>query len=156
MSSTREAILVAFQTLLAADPFFPPAAIDEPEPSNFRTPVPGENPAMGDYLSVQDGPLKTTRDGGAADDFELELEVTLAYAVVLANTAERRARRDAAMQKIVAIVAANRTLGLGDPQIYAEIADAVRDDNVPVKAAAAVALLLVTVTVQFIAPSAAG
>ena len=154
--SKREDILQGLRSLIASDSWFPTVWLDEPEPSNWRTNIPGEVAAMGDYCAVQDGPLHITRDGGAANDFELQVDTTIAYAVMLADGAPRRLRRDTASDRIAALIAANRGLGLGDPQIYAEISDATRDDNVPVNHAAPAAILLLTVSIQFVAPSAAG
>ena len=152
----REQILRALQSMMEQSGFFPPVSLDAPEPDDWRTPIPGEASALGDHAAVQDGPVKVTRDGGAVNDWELELEATLAYSVAGADRGARRARRDAGAAMIQALIRADRQLGLGDPQVYAEIAEAIRDDNIPVKASAPVALLLVTVAVQYVAPSAAG
>lgn len=153
----REQILQALRALLGGDSaFFPPPELDAPEPKNWRTAIPGVAVAMGDHASVQDGHVTVTRDGGRENDWELELEATLAYAVYAADGVARRRRRDAAARHIEALIAGSRDLGLGDPQVYAEIGETVRDDLVPIKAAAPVALLMVTVNVQYVAASAAG
>jgi hypothetical protein len=152
----REQILEAFRIMLRTDDFFPEPELDAPEPVNWRTDIPGAQVAMGDHCSVQDGDVRVTRDGGAENDWELELDAVIAYAVYASDQRIRRRRRDAAQGHIAALIRADRTLGLGDPQIFAEIGESVRDDHIPVQAAQPVALLIVTVTVQFVTSSAAG
>lgn len=153
----HEQILLAMQALLIADPFFPPdTALDAPEPSNWRKNIPGVVSALSDHATVQDGPVEVTRDGGAQNDWELELEMGVVYAVQGAVASERRSRRDQAAEHVAAIIRAARDLGLQDPQVYAEIKSIERDDEVPVEATAPVALSRITVCVQFIADSPAG
>lgn len=154
--TTREAILLALAALLKSDPFFPEPDLDAPEPRNWRTPVPGAKSALQDCVTVQDGDVSVTRDGGAEDSWELQLDAAIVYVVQGVDRRERRRRRDQAGEHIAALIAGNRSLGLEDPQIYAEIAEGPdRDDEVPVKAAAPVALIRVPIAIQFIASSPA-
>jgi hypothetical protein len=155
VSTTHEDILQGLTALLAAHPLFAgltEIGIDVAEPGQWRDLGNG----LQDALAVQDGAApEITRDGGAADDFELRCEIMVAYAVQGRDRTERRRRRDAAAVAISDVVAANRQLGLADVQVYAEAASAARDDNAPIKAAAPVATLLVSLTVDYTAASAA-
>lgn len=175
MPTPRESILSALQSLLATDPFFPPAAIDEPEPSEWI--IVGDTPSsvapppafagrLFHACAVQDGPpptlLATARGGGDAD--ELELEAAVAYAVradlAAGQTqgqarAVRRARRDRAVQRLADLIAANRTLGLG-VQVWAELAPAQRDDDIAFPHASACATAVIPVRILYAAAHAAG
>lgn len=163
----REAILTALADLLvspAAGGFFPPAAIDEPEPSGWV--AVGGAPGMLHAAAVQDGPpperLAYVR--GADDTDELELEAVVAYAVqrpvaasetmAVARSA-RRARRDQAVERLAALIAANRTLGLG-AEVWAELGPAQRDDEVAFANAVAAAVAVIPVRVLYTASHAAG
>jgi hypothetical protein len=152
----HERILQALKARLESDPFFPPVHLDEPEPRNWRTSIPGAGVALQDFVAVQDGEIEVTRDGGQQNDWELELKAKVVYLVQGAQVRERRSRRDAAARHITDLVRAARDLGLEDPQVYAEIEDVERDDNVILKASPPVAMIAVTVSVQFIADSVAG
>jgi hypothetical protein len=156
MSQKRELIINAVANLLATDNVFPPAQLEEPEPSNFIAADP-LNPSVSHVLSVQEGPTIVTRDGGRDDDFELEVEISIGYAVQAVDRITRRQVRDGAATRIEALIAANRTLGLTfSPLPYAEIRDATRNDNVFTDAGQPVATLIVTIAVAYVAASAAG
>jgi hypothetical protein len=154
MTTPREQILQALVTRLATDSGFPPADLDVPEPSGWAQ-LGAANSGLTQALTVQDGPVTVTRDGGRDDDYECELEAMIAYAVQGLDAAARRAARDSGIERIVALIAANRTLGLG-VQNYAKIGGTERDDQVLTSGAAPVATALITVIVTFIAPSPAG
>ncbi len=164
----REQILLALAQLLAspeAEGFFPPAAIDEPEPSGWIA-VEGDA-RLTHAAAVQDGPppdrLAFVRsDDGDTD--ELELEAVVAYAVqcplVAGQTmaearSARRARRDEAVERLAALIAANRTLGLG-VEVWAELGPAQRDDEVAFANTVAAATAVVPVRVLYTAGHAAG
>jgi len=156
MSSKRELIINAVANLLATDNVFPPAQLEEPEPSNFL-PADPLNPSIGHVLSVQEGPTIITRDGGRDDDFELEVEILVGYAVQAVDRMTRRQFRDAAAARLEALIAANRTLGLTfSPAPYAEIRELTRDDNVYTDGGLPVATLILTIAVAYVAASAAG
>jgi hypothetical protein len=152
----HEDVLWALHAIIASDPFFPPPELDAPEPQNWRTAIPGAPAGMQDFCTVQDGEITVTRDGGAENSWELQLDAEVYYVVQSADRRARRAQRDAAQAHISALIRANRTLGLPDPQVYAEIDSVERDDEVPVKATAPVALVRVKLCIQFIAESPAG
>jgi hypothetical protein len=154
MTTQTELILQAMVTRLATDSGFPPADLDVPEPTSW-SPMSGANASLSQALAVQGGPVTVTRDGGRDEDYELELEAMIAYAVEGTSASLRRSARDSAIERIVALIAANRTLGLG-VQVYAEIGAAERDDRSLAPGAPPVALALITVLVTFIAPSPAG
>lgn len=151
MTTRREQILQALVTRLATDSGLPAAELDVPEPSGWYALSAG----LAQALAVQDGPVTVTRDGGRDDDYECALEAMIVYAVQGADQAARRAARDSAVERIVAIIAANRQLGLG-VQTYAEITGTDRDDREPMTAGLPMALAMITVTITFIAPSPAG
>lgn len=172
MSTTREAILEALVVMLAAsNGFFPAGEIDEPEPSHW-TPVADQPPGVRKILhavAVQDGPppdrLALVR-GGDDDDAcdELELEAAIAYAVRVelgagetnaSGRSARRARRDEGVETIAALVAADRTLGLG-VEVYAEVMPAQRDDDIAFPNAPASATAVVPIRVLYTAAHAAG
>ena len=144
----------AIVAMLATDPIFPPAELDEPEPSNFVA-ADINAPGVGHVLSVTDGASTTTRDGGRDDDFEIDLEVQVGYAVQSTVRADRRRVRDSGSSRIEALVAANRTLGMTFPT-YVEIRDVSRDDNVYTADGPPVATLIMTLVVSYVATSAAG
>lgn len=162
----REAILQALAALLAspsAAGFFPAAAIDEPEPSGW---VPVADSNLRHACAVQDGPPPDhlARVHGGGDSDELELEAAVAYAVQAVPVAgaspetlraARRARRDLAVDRIAALIAANRTLGLG-VEVWAEVAPAQRDDEVSFANAVPAATVIVPVRVLYTAAHAAG
>lgn len=166
----REAILEALRDLLAsaeAAGFFPPAAIDEPDPSGWVD-IAGTSPRLKHACAIQDGPppdhLAFARGGDEGDACdELELEALVAYAVVGAPDAgqtqldvrsARRARRDAGVRRLAALIAGNRTLGLSN-EVYAEVRPAQRDDAVAFPNAEPGAVALVPVRVLYTAASAA-
>lgn len=156
--TTREDILGALQAMLAADSFFPEADIDADEPKAWRASADGLDDGLADAAAVQDclEPI-VTRNAGPEDSWELRGEFMIAYAVQAApaNRKAQRARRDRAQEKVEAMIAGDRTLGLG-VCIYAEIGPAIRHNNAPIKAAAPVATVLIPINVDYIAPSAAG
>jgi hypothetical protein len=154
VTTKRELILQALVARLATDSGFPPADLDVPEPTGW-SPMSGASQGLSQTLAVQDGPVTVTRDAGGADDYELELEAMIAYAVEGLDVAARRAARDSAIERIVALISANRSLGLG-VQTYAEISGAERDDRTLSPGAPPVAMALISVLVTFIAPSPAG
>lgn len=161
--TTREAILQALAAMLATVPeLFPPAAIDEPEPSAW-TPL----GALGDdartlhAAAVQDGPppdhLGFVRGGAGGD--ELELEAAIAYAVQYqpgpgddaAKAREiRRAVRDRAAPIVAALIAADRTLGLGH-DVWAEVQPVQRDDAVSFANAVPTATAVIPIRVLYTA-----
>lgn len=164
----REEILEALRDLLATDEdgFFPPAPIDEPDPSSWRD-IAGTSPRLKDACAIQDGPppdhLAFVRGAEGSDADELELEAVVAYAVQAlpdpGQTAEdcrdaRRARRDAAVRRLAALIAGDRTLGLG-VEVHAEVRPAQRDDAVAFPNAEPGAVVLVPVRVLYTAASAA-
>lgn len=168
MSEPREEILLALSALLATRPeVFPPAAVDEPAPSNW---VPLE--AVGGIVlqhaaAVQDGPppdrVGLVRGGEGDPLEELELEAAISYGVqakpgadmtVAALRTARRARRDLAIRTIADLIAANRTLGLG-PEVWAEVMPADRQDDVLFANALPTATAVVPVRVLYTAAHAA-
>ncbi len=156
--TTREDILYALQGMLAGDSFFPEAEIDADEPQAWRATAGGLAAGLQDAAAVQDClEPAVTRDAGPEDSWELRGEFMIAYAVqaASANRKAQRARRDQATEKVEALIAADRTLGLG-LSIYAEIGPAQRHNNAPIKASAPVATVLIPINVDYIAPSAAG
>ena len=167
--TTREDILGALSSLLATDPFFPPADIDEAEPTHWVEveAVTIDSIRLVHACAVQDGPPPTQlgrargAEGEALD--ELELEAAISYGVQAQVGAgvtirdcqkARRARRDVAVTRVAALIAANRTLGLG-PEVWAEVAPAQRDDGVTFANAAPTATAVVPVRVLYSATHAA-
>jgi hypothetical protein len=159
VSTLREAILVALQGLLQADSFFPDdVEIDAEEPKAWRSSADGLTAGLADAAAVQDcDKPEVTRDGGPDDVWELRGAFVIAYAVSASPQfrGQQRARRDLAERKIAELIALDRTLGL-DPSVYAEVGPVERHNNAPIKATAPVATSIVTINVDFIAPSAAG
>ena len=170
-ATLRESILEALRDLLATDDFFPAAAIDEPQPNPSGpggwAAIAGTSPRLQHACAVQDGPppdhLAFARGAEDQDADELELEAMIAYVVSAAPDsgqlsadcrAARRARRDEAVRRIAALVAANRTLGLSS-EVYAEVRPAQRDDAVAFPNAEPGAVALVPVRVLYTAASAA-
>lgn len=171
MSTTREAILTALaELLLRSGGFFPEAVIDEPEPSRW-TPL-ADQPAGAmkilHAVAVQDGPpperLAFVRGGEADPTDELELEAAIAYGVRVEIGAgqtqddvrrARRALRDEAVDLIAALVAGDRTLGLGC-EVWAEVGPVQRDDDVAFQNASAVATAVIPIRVLYTAAHAAG
>lgn len=153
----HDEIMHALAALIAADPFFPAPEMDAPEPTNLRAAVPGAVSSIRDHCTVQsEEPSEVTREGGSEVSWELEGRFSVVYAVAGGELRERRARRDAAVRHLEAIVEGNRTLGLGDPQIYAELGPVERGNEIAVKGTAGFALALIPVNVQYVARSAAG
>jgi hypothetical protein len=153
---TQEQLLAACQSMIATDPFFPAAEIDVEVPKSWRADCGGAAAGLDDTIAVQgDQDPKITRDGGAEDDYEMEAEIILAYAVAGADETLRRSRRDKAALHLANLVRKDRTLGTGDPQVYAEIAASPRRDKVPIKAAAQVATVLFTLQVTYVSASPA-
>jgi hypothetical protein len=156
MTQTLNALVLGLQTLLATDSFFPAAEIDASEPDDLVAVV-GVTPLMNHHCTVQSGkPPEITRDGGAANTWEMEAELEVVYLAQSQNRVQRRARRETAVAHVVALIAAHHDLGIGDPEIYAEIREAERDDEIAVKGTAPAAIVKITIAVQFIALSAAG
>ncbi len=152
-----DGLLLALKTLIETDPFFPPVELDAPEPVNMRTGIAGAPSSVRDHVTVQsEEPSEVTRDGGAELSWELEARLSVVYAVQGGALSERRGRRDAAIRHLEALIEANRTLGIADPQIYAELQPAERADELVVKGAAGFSLVLVPIHVQYVARSAAG
>jgi hypothetical protein len=154
----REAILSALAGLLAADGFFPAVAIDAPEPEAFVEDTPGLPGGLSHFLALQDPEeLVVTRDAGPEDDCELRGEWIVAYIVQAAPAYARvqRARRRTAERKVADLIAADRTLGL-NPEVYAELGPATRHNAQPVNATSPCATTLISIFVDFTAPSAAG
>jgi hypothetical protein len=168
--TTREDLLDALVALLATDDFFPPAALDEPEPSSWTEVASAaiDEIRLTHALAVQDGPppeamARARGPEGAALD-ELELEAAIAYGVqaeagagstVAQVRAARRARRDEAVTRIAALIAANRNLGLPSLEIWAEVAPAQREDEVAFTNATAAATAVVPVRILYTAAHAA-
>lgn len=167
--TTREDLLNAMVALLATDDFFPPAALDEPEPSSWTEVAAAVNEIrLTHALAVQDGPppeamARARGPEGAALD-ELELELAVAYGVQAEAGAgstpaqvrtARRARRDEAVTRVAALVAANRALGLSSMEIWAEVAPAQRDDEVAFTNGIATATAVVPVRILYTAAHAA-
>lgn len=168
--TTREDLLNAMVALLATDDFFPPAALDEPEPSSWTEVAAAavNEIRLTHALAVQDGPppeamARARGPEGAALD-ELELELAVAYGVQAEAAAgstpaqvrtARRARRDEAVTRVAALVAANRTLGLASQEIWAEVAPAQRDDEVAFTNGTATATAVVPVRILYTAAHAA-
>lgn len=170
MSTTREDILQALADLLATRPdFFPPAAIDEPEPTSWP-PVsePAENGRqLLHAAAVQDGPppdrLGFARGGEGDPLDELELEAAISYGVqvkpghqdgIAECRAARRVRRDEAVELIAELIAGNRTLGLG-VEVWAEVGGADRQDDVAFPNALPAATAVVPIRVLYPAAHAA-
>lgn len=169
MSTTREAILTALQAMLDGSGAFPPATIDEPEPSRWEPLADQPDGAMKllHAIAVQDGPpperLAYARGAEADPTDELELEAAIAYGVRVELGADqtmaeiravRRAARDEGVRVIAALIAGNRTLGLG-AEIWAEVLPAQRDDDVSFPNAPAVATAVVPIRVLYTAAHAA-
>ncbi|WGM45238.1 hypothetical protein KOAAANKH_00099 [Brevundimonas sp. NIBR10] len=171
MSTTREAILEALVAMLAgSNGFFPAAVIDEPEPSHWDE-VAAQPPGTLRLLhavAVQDGPppdVLSVLSGPEGENlYELELEAAVAYAVRAeigagdtnaTGRSARRARRDEGVENLAALIAADRTLGLG-PEVYAELQPAQRDDDVAFPNAPATATAVGPIRVLYTAAHAAG
>lgn len=153
----HDQVLGALHKLIETDPFFPDHVdLDAPQPHNLRKNPPGETVAMSDHCSVQDGQVEVTRDSGAQNDYELQLPAKVVYVVQCADDGARRRRRGAGAARISWLIRNNRQLGLDDPQIYAEIGDVDRDDQMMVPGAGAFAMVAVTVNILFVAESPAG
>ena len=162
MATTREEILERLRALLHLDTFFPDPEIDAPEPTLWRPDMdeagglPGILPArMWDASNVADGPVSVTRDAGDEDSCELMLSCAIAYVCASPHQSARRARRDDAAVLLEALIADDRTLGL-DPQVYARIASADRDDKVAIRHAVPVAAIIINIEVDYVAASPAG
>lgn len=167
--TTREDILQSLAARLATDPFFPPADIDEPEPTRWHDVAPSQDGAFTvvHAIVVQDGPPpeRMGRARGAEGEAldELELEAAIAYVVQIRPgvdtttencRAARRARRDEGTRRIARLIAADRTLGLG-PEVYAEVEPAQRDDDVAFPNALPAATTVVPVRTLYPATHAA-
>lgn len=147
--SKRELILERLAALLtspAAAGFFPEPTIDAPEPKDWR-----DLPETGlhDAVNVADGPVESLAFANGADEpSENELEAAIAYVVAGLSPRERRSRRDQGMRLIVALVSADPTLGLG-VEVYAEVQEPTRDDNVPIPHAKPVATVVAPIKVLY-------
>lgn len=106
--------------------------------------------------SLMAGTFQGTRDAGPVDQWEGVRDLTLAYAVTGSDKAARTARRDRLVPALEAAIFANRTLGLPDPQVWAELGPAQEDDEVPLADATAAAVANVVISVTYVAASAAG
>lgn len=147
----------ALEALIAADPFFPTPSLDAPEAANLRTAIPGEAGPMADHCMIESPEeLEVTRDGGAADSWELQGEFLVSYLANSVDVRGRRRRREAAKEEIVALIRENRDLGTGDAEVYAEIAYGRRQDEILAKGAPGSSLITIAIAVQFVAESAAG
>lgn len=156
--TVRANITAALQALLATDLFFPAAEIDAEEPSAWIAIEPSQPSGLTHAAAVHGcPPPSVTRDAGGESEWELRGEFVIAYAVQAAakNRQAQRARRDAATEKVQALIAANRTLGL-DVSVYAELGAPEEHNEPPVKGAANVCSVIIPIFVDYIAPSAAG
>lgn len=164
--TTREAILIALRDLLATRPdLFPPATIDEPEPTRWTPTV--DNPRAEHAAMVMDGgpPEELAFVHGDAGDplSELELEAAIGYAVQVKASpgqsmsetrAERRALRDLAVRGIADLIAANPNLGLGQ-QVWADVRSPTRDDDVTMKNSIPAATAVLPIRVLYAGADAA-
>lgn len=107
---------------------------------------------------IDSGKFEPTLDGGPSNQWEGERACMVEYQVLGANVAARRAQRDLFLVALGDSLEQDRTLGLPDAQVYAQITEGDEDD-VPIGEAGdagAMSVATATVTILYVAPTAAG
>lgn len=153
MTLRRADIIAAVQARLQALDLFPSVIVEAAGVEDFE-PIADTNLQFGCVLLG--GQFTPTRDAGPQTDWEGQRDISIIYDVQSGDEAARRARAALAVPAIEAMLAADRTLGTGDLQVWAEIADADEGDGLPVGTAAGVARAAITINVLYVAASAAG
>lgn len=155
MTVRRAQILQALANLVGfVQPFPSSIDLDAPQVTDF-SPVPG-SPGLAHGCAIDGGKFEGTRDAGPVDQWEGVRDVVVGYDVEGADDAARQAQAAKAVPALEQLVAANRDLGLGDPQVWAEIGDAIEGDVPTVDGATVVSRAVVTINVTYVAASAAG
>lgn len=106
---------------------------------------------------IDSGRFEKTLDGGPTNEWEGERTCVVEYQVLGANDAARKAKRDLFLPALVATLNAidgDPTLGL-DPQVFAEISGGQVND-IYLDDVGAMSVASISVTVLYVAPSAAG
>jgi hypothetical protein len=109
-----------------------------------------------DSANLLSGKFEVTINSGPENQWEGVRKCTLAYAVTGPDEDARAARRDLAVPAIEAALAADRTIGSGDPQVWAELGDTTEDDDSPLFDAPNVSVALIDIDITYVAASAAG
>ena len=155
MTVRRAQILQALADLVAfAQPFPSIVDLDAPQVTDFSD-VPGA-PGLEHGCAIDGGKFEGTRDAGPVDQWEGVRDVVVGYDVEGADDTARRARAAMAVPALEQLVDANRSLGLNDPQVWAEIGDALEGDVPSADGAPVVSRAVVTINVTYVAASAAG
>jgi hypothetical protein len=115
---------------------------------------------LGDGVShsanILSGKFTPTIDGGPLSEWEGIRDATIAYATIGVDKDARAARRDLAVPAVEAMLAADRTLGSGDPQVWAEIGETSEDDDTPLVDSGNASVALIGINILYVAASAAG
>ncbi|MET3665905.1 hypothetical protein [Caulobacter sp. 1776] len=105
-------------------------------------------------LLIKTQPFEVTLDGGPDNQWEGERAFLSDYEVLGADQDARRAQRDLFLPALKQALEEDPTLGL-DPQVFARITEGIEDD-VFLEDAGAMSVATITVTVLYVAPTAAG
>jgi hypothetical protein len=157
MTLRRAQIMSALQARLqtvevAGLSLFADLAVDAEETEGWRALTNG----LTDSCNLLSGKFEPTIDSGPEEQWEGVRECTLIYAVDGAERDVRQAQRDLAVPAVEALLQADRTIGAGDPQVYAQLGPTTEDDNGPVRDAAPASVAVITIFVTYVAASAAG
>ena len=156
MTLRRKDIMAALQVVISGlelgDVLFPPFEVDGEDLDGWRD-VGGGLQDSGNLLS---GKFTPTINSGPENQWEGVRECTLAYGIIGADKASRVAQRDLLVPALETVLAADRTIGSGDPQVYAELGEAEEDDKAPLADAAIGSLAIIPIHITYVAASAAG
>lgn len=115
-----------------------------------------EGSRLQESANILSGKFEPTAINDPEGACEGQRTITLSYLLIGTPKADRIARRDMVIPAVEELLAGDRTLGLGDPQVYAEITDAPYDDEAPVGSAGSGSVVHIDITVTYVAPSRAG
>ena len=154
MTLRRADIMTAWRAKLETHALFPDVIEEVAEVEDLQ-PIAGV-PGLTYGCVLLGGTFTPTRDAGGTTDWEGVRDILTVYDVQSGDEEARRARAALVIPAIEGLLAADRTIGTGDPQVWAEIADAEEGDGIPVGASPGVARVSVTINVLYVAASAAG
>lgn len=105
---------------------------------------------------ILSGRFRPSIKGGAQGDWEGTRDCTVIYQTTGADRVAREAARDAFVDGLITLLEADRSLGLPDPQVWAEISDSDEQNAAPIADAAGVTEAVITIDILYTAASAAG
>ncbi len=154
MTLRRKDIVTALQAVLVGiDAVFPPTVgVDLAGFEGFRDLENGTQ----DCANILSGKFAVTIDSGPENQWEGVRDCVVGYAVQGADPNARAARRDMAVPALEQALAADRTIGTGDPQVWAELGETTEDDDSPLVDAPDLSIALIAVNITYVAASAAG